>query len=126
MRTIVLGGLVAAALTCAAAAAPSGRTKGAGSHDGRWSIEVITERGDCDKAYRYAVSIENGQVRYAGAESFTVSGSVQPNGAVRGAISRGQDRADVVGSLDDGFGSGTWTATGGRGCGGRWNAERRG
>jgi hypothetical protein len=115
-----------AALVALAVGAGALPAQAAGKYDGRWSVEVITERGDCDKAYRYGIVIEDGQARYAGGTDFQVSGRVQPNGAVRGSISRGSDRADVVGRLSGNGGSGTWTAAGGRTCGGRWNAERRG
>jgi hypothetical protein len=94
--------------------------------DGRWSVEVITEQGDCDRAYRYSIVIENGQARYGGQEAFNVSGEVKPSGAVAGSISRGPDRADVNGRLAaDGMGTGTWVTSGSRACAGRWNAERR-
>lgn len=95
--------------------------------DGRWSIEVITESGTCDRAYRYSVLIEDGKARYGGQEAFTVTGQVLPNGAVTGAISRGQDRAEVSGRLEGSLGTGTWQASGtNRTCAGRWNAEKRG
>jgi hypothetical protein len=93
--------------------------------DGNWSVEIITERGECDKAYRYAVAIQNGQARYAGPEGFDISGSVASNGAVSGSISRGQDRATVSGRLSGRIGSGTWTASGSRNCSGRWVADKR-
>ncbi len=94
--------------------------------DGRWSVEVITEKGDCDRAYRYSIVIENGQARYGGQEAFNVSGQVKPSGAVAGSISRGSDRADVNGQLAaEGNGAGTWSTSGSRACAGRWNAERR-
>lgn len=93
--------------------------------DGTWSVEVVTERGDCDRAYRYSIVIENGQARYGGAEAFAVSGRVQANGTVAGSIARGQDRANVTGRLGEGTGTGTWTTSGGRNCSGRWNAEKR-
>ena len=38
----------------------------------------MTEKGTCDRAYRYPVKIENGSVGYAGSASFTVSGKVGP------------------------------------------------
>lgn len=82
-------------------------------HDGRWSIEVITEKGDCDRAYRYSVLVENGAARYAGSEPITVSGRVASNGAVNGSIAYGDNRANVTGKLADGTGSGRWT----------WSAE---
>jgi hypothetical protein len=94
--------------------------------DGTWSVEVVTERGACDRAYRYSIVIENGRARYGGPEGFDVRGQVQPNGAVRGTIARGADRADVTGRLSGGSGTGTWSTAGSRACGGRWNAEKRG
>jgi hypothetical protein len=94
--------------------------------DGTWSVEVVTEKGACDQAYRYSIVVENGRARYGGREAFDIDGQVRPNGAVSARIARGQDHADVVGRLADGFGSGTWMAVGSRTCSGRWNAEKRG
>lgn len=121
-RSLLLG------LTCAATLGlmPQAASAQANPHDGRWSILVMTETGNCDKAYRYSVQIENGQARYAGTEALDVTGSVRPNGQVSGAIAYGQDRADVIGRLDGARGTGTWKATGtSRNCGGKWQAERR-
>ena len=95
-------------------------------YDGNWSIEVITESGICDRAYRYGVRIERGQASYPGGD-FSISGRVANNGAVRAAISNGSATANVVGRLGrQGTGAGTWSTDGGPGCSGRWNAERRG
>jgi hypothetical protein len=94
--------------------------------DGNWSVEVVTEKGACDRAYRYAVVVQNGQARYGGPENFNVNGRVQQNGAVSASISRGQDRANVSGRLSGNTGRGTWTTSGGRVCSGIWNAEKRG
>ena len=116
----------AALLVLAGTAATALPAQAASKYDGQWSVEVVTERGDCDRAYRYGIVIEDGQARYAGGRDFQINGRVQPNGAVRGSIARGSDRAEVVGRLTDRGGRGTWTAAGGRSCGGRWNAERRG
>ncbi len=94
--------------------------------DGRWSIEVITESGGCDRAYRYSIMIEDGKARYGGQDAFTVTGQVAPNGTVNGAISHGQDRAEVTGRLEGSLGTGTWKASGtNRACAGRWSAEKR-
>ncbi|GJD58932.1 hypothetical protein [Methylobacterium dankookense] len=94
--------------------------------DGNWSIEVITESGSCDRAYRYGVRIEQGQASYPGGD-FQISGRVTPNGAVRATISNSLGSANVVGRLAaGGYGNGTWTASGSNQCRGRWNAERRG
>lgn len=127
MRLIVSA--LAAGICLGAVAAPAiARTATAPDRfDGTWSVEVITESGSCDRAYRYGVIIQKGQARYAGGGDFTVSGRVQPSGAVRATISRGDAAAQVVGRLGtEGNGNGTWTTSGATSCKGRWNAERRG
>lgn len=94
-------------------------------YDGTWSVEIITDAGSCDRAYRYPVRIEHGRARFIGT-AFTVDGRVAGNGTVRGAISNGTATANVSGRLGrDGFGAGTWVATGTLECRGHWNAERR-
>jgi hypothetical protein len=94
--------------------------------DGTWSVEILTEAGACDRAYRYPVRIEHGQARLVGT-AFVVQGSVTRNGVVRGSIASGIATADVAGRLGpNGFGAGTWVATGAVACRGRWRAERRG
>jgi hypothetical protein len=88
-------------------------------------VEIITEAGSCDRAYRYPVRIEHGRARFIGT-AFVVAGGVAANGAIRGSISNGMSTADVRGRLgQDGFGRGTWVASGALQCRGYWNAERR-
>ncbi|MEH3119468.1 MAG: hypothetical protein PGN25_18275 [Methylorubrum populi] len=96
--------------------------------DGRWSIEVVTLDGPCDRAYRYGVQIERGEAIYGGGE-FDIRGRVSSNGTVRGTISRGGSAAQVLGRLTaQGTGSGRWTTLGDGpiSCSGNWNAVRRG
>ncbi len=93
--------------------------------DGRWSVEVVTERGNCSRAYRYGIFVRNGQVSYAGREDFTISGRVQSSGLVRGSITRGANRVAVAGRLWEGYGQGSWASSGEWNCGGYWNAEQR-
>lgn len=113
-------------LLAAALAASVPATAAPARYDGTWSVEIITEAGSCDRAYRYPVRIENGQARFVGTV-FTVSGQVARNGAIRGSVSSGLATATVVGRLGaNGFGQGTWVASGSLSCSGHWNAERRG
>ena len=128
MRKSLILGVALAFTATAVSAAPAGKANKGGDvrvFDGKWSIEVITERGDCDRAYRYGIRIENGEARYDGGTDFDVSGRVTGKGAVKGSISRGDNRADVIGTLSGEFGTGTWTTSGSTACGGRWVAERR-
>jgi len=84
----------------------------------------MTQKGTCDRAYRYPVKIENGSVGYAGSASFTVSGTVGNNGAVTVTVARGTQSASGTGRMSATDGSGIWTAGSGE-CSGTWSAERR-
>jgi len=94
------------------------------SFDGTWSVLIVTEKGTCDRAYRYPVRISNGSVGYAGEASFNVSGNVGSNGAVTVIVSRGNQSARGSGQLSGTDGSGHWV-TGSGECSGTWTAERR-
>ena len=99
-------------------------TAGKASYNGAWSVLIVTEKGTCDRAYRYPVKIENGSVGYAGTASFNVTGKVGPNGAVTVTVSRGNQSATGTGRMSPTDASGTWTAASGE-CFGTWTAERR-
>jgi hypothetical protein len=92
--------------------------------DGTWSVLIVTQKGSCDRAYRYPVKIDNGSVGYAGDASFTVSGKVGDNGAVTVKVARGKQSANGQGRLSSTDGSGMWIASSGD-CSGTWTAERR-
>ena len=74
---------LAALAILAASVIPAGSAPmpSAKSFDGGWSVLIVTEKGTCDRAYRYPVKIENGSVGYAGSASFNVTGKVGKNGA---------------------------------------------
>ena len=103
-----------------AAPIASGKT----NFDGNWSVLIVTEKGTCDRAYRYPVKIENGTVGYAGTASFNVAGKVGANGAITVTVSKGDKSAVGTGRMSGTDGSGTWTAGSGE-CSGTWTAERR-
>ena len=114
-----------AALAILASTVPAGSAPMAKpSFDGNWSVLIVTEKGTCDRAYRYPVKIENGAVGYAGSASFTVSGKVGDKGAVTVTVARGSQSATGQGHLSATDGSGRWTAASGE-CSGSWTAERR-
>lgn len=105
-------------------ASPAPMSAGKPSFDGAWSVLIVTEKGTCDRAYRYPVRISNGSVGYAGEASFNVSGSVGPNGSVTVMVSKGNQSARGSGQLSTTDGSGRWVAGSGE-CSGTWTAERR-
>jgi len=120
-RIILLAGLLVGLL---AAAVPERAM--AASFDGNWSVLIVTESGDCDAGYRYEVRVGSGKVTYAGEASINLSGTVSSAGAVKVAISKGNQNADASGRLSAKAGSGSWHGQSSSGaCKGRWEAERR-
>jgi hypothetical protein len=124
-RFTAINTTLAALTLLAATAVPASAPATAKSNfDGHWSVLIVTQKGTCDRAYRYPVKIENGAVGYAGSASFTVSGKVGDNGAVTVLVARGSQSAKGQGRLSGTDGSGLWTAGSGD-CSGTWTAERR-
>jgi hypothetical protein len=95
-------------------------------YDGAWSVLIVTTAGECDRAYRYGVSIIDGYVRYDGG-MVNMSGRVSGNGSIRVTVSSGNARADGSGRLNRNSGSGGWRGvSGGSRCSGYWQASRSG
>jgi hypothetical protein len=99
---------------CPAASAPS--------YDGLWSVVVVTEKGTCDRSYRYPIRISNGSLVNAGDSAISISGNVQDNGAITVSVSNGSKNANGSGRLSGTAGAGSWR---GGDCAGTWEAERR-
>ena len=116
IRTLVAATLVSfAAIPVASVGAKPG-------FDGLWSVVIVTEKGTCDRAYRYPIRINNGSLANAGNDSFVISGKVGGDGAITVTVSHGSKSASGHGKLAGAGGAGTWS---GGGCGGTWEAERR-
>ena len=95
------------------------------AYDGNWSVLIVTQQGNCDRAYRYGVSIRSGSVNYdGGVVNFT--GRVAANGAVTVRVSSGSAVANGTGRLNRTEGQGRWGGqSSGSRCSGYWTAERR-
>jgi hypothetical protein len=96
--------------------------------DGNWSVVVVTDRGVCDRAYRYSVHVESGQVRYNGdAKGVNLAGTVSPNGLVNVSIRLRDRGAEGNGRISATVGAGHWHGNGPNNttCAGTWEAERR-
>jgi|GEM_PF-292847 len=125
-RTIGSGApaFAALAILVATAVPASAPAYAKSNYDGTWSVLIVTQKGTCDRAYRYPIKIDNGAVGYAGDASFTVSGKVGANGAVTVTVARGSQSANGQGKLSTADGAGQWVAGAGD-CSGTWTAERR-
>src|ERR1043165_8332489 len=91
--------LAAAAILSPTAVPASAPAFAKSNYDGQWSVLIVTQKGTCDRAYRYPVKIENGSVGYAGEASFNVTGKVGQNGAVTVPVSKGAKRAKGPGRM---------------------------
>ena len=109
--------LVAAATTLAASG-----TNAVPGFDGLWSVSIVTEKGACDRGYRYPVRITNGVLANAGSVNISIAAKVQPTGAITVIVSAAGKSANGTGRLSGDLGEGRWT---GGECSGTWTAERR-
>jgi hypothetical protein len=91
-------------------------------YDGTWSVSIVTEKGNCDRGYRYPVRITNGVLANGGSDPFTISGRVTPSGAIVVTVAHGDKSATGKGHLAGNSGEGYWQ---GGSCSGTWSAERR-
>jgi hypothetical protein len=111
---------------CALVVLSAGLAASAGSasprYDGLWSVLIVTEKGDCDRAYRYPIRVSNGLLANGGSDPFTISGEVAPTGAITVTVSNGSKSATGSGRLAGDTGGGLWQAGS---CSGTWSAERR-
>ena len=95
-------------------------------YDGKWSVLIVTDAGTCDRAYRYALNINNGRVSYDD-PSFNVSGHVDGRGHVNVSVSAGGESARGAGQLYGDSGRGYWRGnSSSSACSGHGEAERRG
>ncbi len=114
-----------AALAFIAAMALMDTARAAATYDGAWKVTIITQSGNCDPAYSYAVKVADGRIAYAGEGSFEISGRVSDEGSVSVAIGRGDQKASGSGKLSGNSGSGKWTGnSSSTACSGRWEAAR--
>jgi hypothetical protein len=112
----------ALALSLASLAVPSTAISSP-NFDGLWSVVIVTERGTCDRAYRYPIRISRGQLLNEGSSPVTINGRVAAAGTVNVIVSAGNQSATGSGRLNGTRGTGTWR---GGECSGTWQAERRG
>lgn len=121
--TAVMAFLVASTIVPSDAAPRAARTT---IFDGLWSVEIVTNYGDCSRAYRYPLRIADGWVIKADNDSsYQVAGAVGRNGAIGVTVAGGGQAASGTGRLAGNYGQGRWRTANGE-CGGVWSAERRG
>src|SRR5262245_988864 len=120
LRNFALGAGILGIAAVLGASTPAGSSP---SFDGVWSVVIITDKGACDRAYRYPIRIRNGALAAEGSSPATINGKVAINGQVTVTVSAGSKSATGSGRLAGTTGTGSWK---GGECSGTWEAERRG
>jgi hypothetical protein len=121
-KTRILSGALFT-LVAASATVATTSTYAVPVYDGLWSVSIVTEKGDCDRGYRYPIRIQNGSLANAGSvTAITINGKVQPTGAITVVVNAGSKSASGSGRLSGDLGEGHWS---GGECSGSWTAERR-
>jgi len=116
-RNRALGALAGTLLTALLASGASAMPR----FDGLWSVSIVTEKGSCDRGYRYPIRIAKGSLSNAGATGFVISGKVSDSGSITVRVSHGDKSASGAGRLSGRTGGGRWSAGS---CSGVWTAER--
>jgi hypothetical protein len=129
MKRVILTGVALTGVALSFLAAGLWTSSGAMARtpfDGAWSVLIVTDRGTCDRAYRYALRIADGRLYYDD-PSFSVSGGVDESGRVQVGVSADGQSANGYGRLSGNYGQGSWNGRSSTSqCSGHWEAERRG
>jgi hypothetical protein len=115
------------ALTAAGAMvalSPLAEPAAASTFDGRWSVAIVAESGDCSARYTVPIEVAGGKIRYAGRFNAEASGNVGSSGQLDVSFSYREDLVRAQGSLAGRNGFGSWTSPT-QECGGTWRAVRR-
>ena len=95
----IIRNFAARALVLSFAAGLGGAATSAPNYDGLWSVVIVTEKGTCDRAYRYPIRISKGTMLNAGESPVTITGNVGTNGTVSVKVSYGGKNATGSGRL---------------------------
>ncbi len=125
MQAISAMRMVASALALLAGMGPS-FVASAGDYDGKWTVKVTAEEGNCGRSADYEVNVSNGRISYFSYTSVSLYGTVSPQGDVVVSMRHFSDTAQGNGHLDAKSGAGLWRGIGKySGCAGRWLANRQ-
>ncbi|MGH6823987.1 MAG: hypothetical protein ACREC4_10985 [Methylocella sp.] len=118
-------GLAATLIGVASAAHAQGGFATRQNHDGIYAVDIVTQRGSCDRDYHWLIAVSGGRVSSAGDALMEASGKISRHGIVALAFEGFGQIATASGKLARRTGSGTWSSATMQ-CAGSWRATRRG
>ncbi|MDQ0511613.1 hypothetical protein [Ancylobacter amanitiformis] len=92
-------------------------------HDGVWQVATEPATGPCSKRMEFKLSVDAGQISYAGMLPVEASGSVDPLGVIEIRVVRGAETVSAKGLVRGDTASGEWISPD-RNCTGSWVARR--
>lgn len=93
------------------------------AHDGLWRVATEPATGPCSKRLEFNLSVEGGQIAYAGIMPVDASGSVDPLGVIEIRVVRGDETVAAKGLVRGDVASGEWVSPA-KNCTGSWVARR--
>lgn len=93
------------------------------THDGLWRVATEPATGPCSKRLEFNLSVEGGQITYAGIMPVDASGSVDPLGVIEIRVVRGDETVAAKGLVRGDVASGEWVSPA-KNCTGSWVARR--
>ncbi len=93
-------------------------------YDGVYSVEITTEDGRCDKAYRGSITVINGRITAISDPQASASGLIEDDGTVSLSFRENGQIVHVGGRVSGRYGRGPWSSPTAE-CGGVWRAERQ-
>ena len=111
-RPLFVAALAAACLggSTASDGAQKPRIAALTTHDGVYSVEILTLRGACDRVYHWKINVADGRITSPADGLMQASGEINAGGVVSVAFRRDEQVANVAGKVDGRSGSGTWSS----------------
>jgi hypothetical protein len=94
----------------------------AGVYDGRWSVQLVTQRGTCVASYSWSVAVTDSRIDDRGM-FLQSAGEIDPRGRVVLHITHGADVVAASGKVVGAVATGAWRSSTSR-CAGEWSAQR--
>lgn len=116
----VCGALLASPLSAQDSAQPNPALN---VHDGLWQVATEPATGPCSKRLEFKLSVDDGQISYAGMMPVDASGSVNPLGVIEIRVVRGAETVAAKGLVRGDVASGEWVSPA-KNCSGSWVARR--
>lgn len=92
-------------------------------HDGIWEVSAEPVSGPCDKRLEFRLSVEDGQISYAGLWSVDATGTVSALGRIDIRVVRGEETLSARGMVRGDVATGKWESPA-KSCSGSFVARR--